>query len=53
LVCANGKDIKVDGKSFVHWYCKAGEQGNAVDQYILGKIYQYGKGIKVNERAVH
>jgi len=29
------KRQKMDGKSFVHWYCKAIEQGNAVDQYIF------------------
>ena len=37
----------------VKWYTLAAEQGNALDQYNLGRLYYLGKGVSVNLIYAH
>ena len=46
LVLCEWKRQKIDGKSFVHRYCKAIELGNAVDQYIFENYFSTERASK-------
>lgn len=40
-----GDGVTQDYKQAIHWFTKAGEQGNVIAQRTLGYIYQKGEGI--------
>ena len=41
-----GLGVVPDYKTALKWYTLSSEQGNALDQYNLGRLYYLGNGVK-------
>lgn len=48
-----GKGVAQDDKQAMIWLQKAGEQGNTIAQFSLGKMYFMGEGVAQDSRQAY